>query len=221
MSKIETNVVKPQLNFTENLIDYILITEEAEKELDIKSQEITNFIDNNDGKGKSDEEKDKLYAEAQEIWNSYKDLLQETKYNFNLNRSQWKFITDLILTKIEYDVNTVFLGLELIDLFEAMKGTKFTNDYELKSFEVNATEVTYIYHLISTHKIKGLTKDAQTFSLILRKIGDISKVFNYYETLGKNLAGDVQDWVTAFEEGVTREIKNPTQTELQFEEEVK
>ena len=83
MSKIETNVVKPQINFTENLIDYILITEEAEKELDIKSQDITNFIDNNDGKGKSDEEKDKLYSEAQEIWTSYKDLLQETKYNFN------------------------------------------------------------------------------------------------------------------------------------------
>ena len=120
MSKIETNVIKPQINFTENLIDYILITEEGEKELDIKSQEITNFIDNNDGKGKSDEEKDKLYAQAQEVWSSYKDLLQETKYNFNLNRSQWKFITDLILTKVEYDVNTVFLGLELTELFLMM-----------------------------------------------------------------------------------------------------
>ena len=219
MSKIETSVIKPQISFTENLIDYILITEESEKELDVKSQDITNFIDNNEGKGKSDEEKDKLYSEAQEIWSVYKNLLQDTKYNFNLNRAQWKFITDLILTKVEYDVNTVFLGLELTNLFEGMKGTKFTNDYELKTFEVNATEVTYIYHLISTHKIKGLTKDALTFSQILRKIGDISKVFNYYETLGKNLSGDVQDWVAAFEEGVTREAKNPAQTELQFEEE--
>ena len=137
MSKIETNVIKPQINFTENLIDYILITEEAEKELDLKSQDITNFIDNNEGKGKSDEEKDKLYSEAQEIWSVYKNLLQDTKYNFNLNRSQWKFITDLILTKVEYDVNTVFLGLELTDLFEGMKVTKFSNDYELKTFEVN------------------------------------------------------------------------------------
>lgn len=217
MSKIETNVIKPQINFTENLIDYILISEDSEKELDIKSQDITNFIDSNDGKGKSDEEKDKLYSEAQEIWNVYKNLLQETKYNFNLNRSQWKFITDLILTKIEYDVNTVFLGLELTDLFEGMKVTKFSNDYELKTFEVNATEVTYIYHLISAHKIKGLTKDALTFSQILRKIGDISKVFNYYETLGKNLSADVQDWVATFEEGVIREVKNK-QTEIQFEE---
>lgn len=221
MSKIETNVIKPQINFSENLIDYTLIEEVSENKLDEKSQDITNFINSNEGKGKSDEEKDKLYSSAQEIWNSYKDILQDTKYNFNLNRSQWKFLTDLILTKVEYDVNTVFLGLELTDLFEGMKGTKFTNDYELKIFEVNATEVTYIYHLISTQKIKGLTKDAVTFSQILRKIGDISKVFNYYETLGKNLSGDVQDWVAAFEEGVTREVKNPAQTELQFEEEVK
>lgn len=216
MSKIETNVVKPQINFLEDTVEYILITEAAEKELDVKSEEITKFIDTRNGKGKSDEEKDKLYEEAQELWNSYKNLLQDTKYNFNLNRHQWKFITDLITNKVEYDVNTVFLGLELIDLFEGMKLTKYSNDYELISFDVNATEVTYIYHLISTHKIKGLTRDAVTFSQILRKIGDISKVFNYYETLGKNLSADVQDWVTAFEDGVTVEGKEDTQIKIEF-----
>jgi len=122
---------------------------------------------------------------------------------------------------LEYDVNTVFFAIELTELLGTMRDVKYSNDDELIAFPVNATEITYIYHLISTHKIKGLTKDAQTFSQILRKIGDISKVFNYYETLGKNLSGDVQDWVAAFEEGVTREVKNPAQTELQFEEEVK
>lgn len=220
MSKIETNVIKPQINFLEDVNEYILITEDAEKVLDVKSEEITNFINTKNGKGKSDEAKDKLYEEAQELWNSYKNILQDTKYQFNLNRSQWKFITDLIMNKVEYDVNTVFLGLELIDLFEGMKGTKYANDHQLIAFDVNATEVTYIYHLISTHKIKGLTRDAVTFSQILRKIGDISKVFNYYETLGKNLSTDVQDWVSAFEDGVTIEGKT-NQIELQFEEDVK
>jgi hypothetical protein len=39
------------------------------------------------------------------------------------------------------------------------------------------------------------------------KIGEISKIFNYYETYSKNLSGDIQDWVTAFEEGVFLEKK--------------
>jgi len=84
-----------------------------------------------------------------------------------------------------------------------MKGVKFQNDSELINFPVNATEITYIYHLIANHKVKGLTKDAFTFSQVLIRIGDISKVFNYYDTASKNLSTEIQDWVTLFEDGVT------------------
>ena len=133
--------------------------------------------------------------------------MRDTKYNFHLNRLQWKFLTDLILSKLEYDVNTVFFAIELTDLLGSMKDTKYTNDTELVSFEVNATEITYIYHLIAQHKIKGLTKDAYLFSQILVRIGSISKVFNYYDNYGKNLSTDVQNWVTSFEDGVTVESK--------------
>ena len=100
MSKIETSVVKPQLNFTENLQEYSLIASESENALDAKLQEIENYINTNDGKDKSDEEKDALYLYAQKIWQEYSDLLQETKYNFNLNRSQFKFLKNLILSPI-------------------------------------------------------------------------------------------------------------------------
>ena len=99
MSKIETSVVKPQLNFTENLQEYSLIASESENALDAKLQEIENYINTNDGKDKSDEEKDALYLYAQKIWQEYSDLLQETKYNFNLNRSQFKFLKNLLVTK--------------------------------------------------------------------------------------------------------------------------
>jgi hypothetical protein len=56
--------------------------------------------------------------------------------------------------------------------------------------------------LISKHKIKGLTKDAYTFSKLLLKIGDISKIFNYYEATSKNLSKDIQDWIVTFDKGV-------------------
>jgi hypothetical protein len=34
------------------------------------------------------------------------------------------------------------------------------------------TEVTYLYHIISTHKVRGLTSDAFNFANILRRIGE-------------------------------------------------
>jgi hypothetical protein len=159
-------------------------------------------MEGNDGKEKSDEEKDSLYKEAQNLWKEYTGSLKDAKYNFHLNRPQWKFLTDLILSKLEYDVNTVFFAIELTDLLGTMRDVKYTNDKELIAFPVNATEITYIYHLISKHKVKGLTKDSYLFSEVLVRIGSISKVFNYYDTYAKNLSTDIQNWVTAFEEGV-------------------
>ena len=87
-----------------------------------------------------------------------------------------------------------------------MKSAKYSSN-ELICQKVNATEITYIYHLISKHTVKGLSKNSFTFAEILMKIGEISKIFNYYETYSKNLSGDIQDWVTAFEEGVFLEKK--------------
>lgn len=214
MSTIETRVVKPEIKFFENETENLLITPFYENELDSRVQNIENFTNSNDGKGKTDEEKDELYKGAQELWVAYANSLKDAKYNFHLNRPQWKFITDLVLSKLEYDVNTVFFAIELTDLLGSMRDVKFTDDTQLIAFPVNATEITYIYHLISKHKVKGLTKDAYLFSEILIRIGNISKVFNYYDALGKSLSTDVQDWVATFEDGVNFENKVPESSEI-------
>jgi hypothetical protein len=205
MSKIETNVVKPKTSFFQNEVDNIILDINQEKILDEKLNDIESFMKNNEGKGKSEEEKDELYKNAQELWKSYATSLKETKYNFLLNKNQYNFLTTLILSKLEYDVNTVFLAIELTSLLGSMKSVKFKNDEELINFKVNATEITYIYHLISNHKVKGLTKDAYTFSQVLIRIGEISKLLNYYDVAGKNLSSEIQDWVALFEDGVVKE----------------
>lgn len=201
MSKIETNVVKPSLMFYANETNYTILDGQYENLLDSTIKTIENFILQT-GKGKTDEEKDTLYSEAQKLWNEYANHMKTAKYNFFLNRGQWKFITDLLISKLEYDVNTVFFAIELTDMLGDMRNVKYNNDEELKSTPVNATEITYIYHLISKYKVKGLTKESYLFSEILIKIGDISKLFNYYDAVGKNLSTDIQNWVTSFEEGV-------------------
>jgi hypothetical protein len=203
MEKIETKVIKPEISFIENDMVNLILTPQEESKLDSKIEEIESYIKINSGKGLSEEEKDNLYTSAQALWHSYVNSLKDAKYNFQLNRPQHKFLTDLLLTKLEYDVNTVFFAIELTDMLGGMKDIKFTNDTDLVAIPVNATEITYIYHLISKHKVKGLSRDSYTFSKLLLKIGGISKIFNYYEAASKNLSQDIQDWVTTFEEGVT------------------
>jgi hypothetical protein len=207
MTKIETNVVKPEIKFFENEVENLVISSNYESTLDTKISGIESFMSNNNGKGKSDSEKDELYKQSQILWRDYALNLKNTRYNFHLNRAQYKFLTDLILTKLEYDVNTVFFAIELTDMLASMKKIEFSNDKDLVLFEVNATEITYIYHLISKHKVKGLTKDAYTFTQILQRIGNISKIFNYYDTAGKTLSTDIQDWISSLEDGVSVEGK--------------
>ncbi len=213
MSNIVTNVVKPEIKFFENETENLVIDTFNEAILDGKISAIESYMENNSGKGKSDDEKDELYKNAQDLWKEYTNSLKAAKYNFHLNRPQWKFLTDLILSKLEYDVNTVFFAIELTNLLGSMKDVKYSNDKELLSFPVNATEITYIYHLISKHKVKGLTKDSYLFSEVLVRIGNISKVFNYYDTYAKNMSTDIQNWVTAFEDGVIVEKRRSAKVE--------
>jgi hypothetical protein len=214
MSDIQTNVVKPSVFFEENTNVFRNINEDFENNLDTKYQDVINFI-KIDGKGKTDLEKDSLYKEAQQLWNEYTNSLKSTKYNFNLNLRQWEFLNELILEKLEYNVNTIFLAIELTNILGTMKESSFSSDTESKAFLVDATELTYIYHLISEHKVVGLNKDTYTFSEILKRIGSVSKVFNYYDTIGKNLAADIQDWVALFDEGVSLDQSN--QLEINFD----
>jgi hypothetical protein len=211
--KFETNVIKPEVTIKRDEKELRLIDADVEANLDENIQEALNFIKNNTGKGKSNSEKDNLYLESQKLHKNFTQNLEKSKYNFYLNKNQWKFLTELILKKLEYDVNTVFFAIELRDLFDVMKTTKYSGD-EYISFSVNATEVTYIYHLISKHKVVGLTQDSYRFSEILLLIGSISKIFNYYDATSKNLSTDIQDWVVTFEDGVDFENRETVQAQI-------
>jgi hypothetical protein len=118
-----------------------------------------------------------------------------------LDKDQAKYLQDLIQNKLEYDVNSVFFAIEIKSLIDSIRNSKT----DISSFPMSATDVTYIYHLISQHKVRGLGKDSINFSQILLMIGSVSKIFNYYDTTGKNLATDIQDWVLTFDDGVNFE----------------
>ena len=167
----------------------------------------------NTGAGLTDLEKDTLYADSQKVYVEYKKALRDVKFNLYLNRHQYNFLTDVLLKKLEYDVNTVFIAIELTKILGTMEGTKYSNDNEIKVFEVDATELTYIYHLIQPYKVKGLTKEAYTFSKLLVRIGELSKVINYYDSYAKNLTEEIQKWALTLdgEQVLQGEVLSQTQ----------
>lgn len=198
--QIETNVVKPSLSIFENEAEYRLITVQSETELDNGIEAIENFMRNNDGTNKSEVEKDQLYYDAKQLWGAYTNTLRGVKFSFYLNRKQYQFITELLRDKLEYDVNTIFLAIELTDMLgQWVTEGSAKDDVTVKAYTADATEITYIYHLIAKHKVKGLTNSSYLFAQILRKIGEVSKIINYYDTSAKNLSGEIQKWVASWE----------------------
>lgn len=214
-TQIETNVVKPNLSIFENEMEYRLISFQSEMELDKGIQDIVEFMMSNDGTSKSDQEKDMLYYDAKQLWSIYANTLRNVKFSFYLNRKQYQFITELLRDKLEYDVNTIFLAIELTDMLGqwVSEGTA-KDDTTIKGYSADATEITYIYHLIAKHKVKGLTNQSYLFAQILRKIGDVSKIINYYDTTAKNLSGDIQKWVASWEpmESMEQQTESETKT---------
>lgn len=196
---------KPKIEIVENEKTYLLLDSEYELNLDSIINNLEGYMKGNSGKGKSDEEKDELYKEAQDMWKEYRDALKDTKFNLHLNRDQYNLLSDILVSKLEYDADTVFVAIELTSALASMREHKFQDEKEVFPFQVNATELTYIYHLIAKWKVKGLTKTSYTFADILMRIANVSKLFNYYDSWAKYLSEYIQNWVTSFEEGVTIE----------------
>lgn len=210
--QIETMVVKPPMSIMEQEVEHRIISNFDEVALDEAIQNIEQFMVDNIGYGMPEEEKDRLYAEAKVLWNKYAEILRNVKFTFYLNRKQYQFLTELLRDKLEYDVNTIFLAIELTNMLGSwhMSGTN-RDDSTLKGYSSDATEITYMYHLISKHKVKGLTNSTYLFAEVLRRIGEISKVINYYDNAAKQLSTDIQNWVAAFEDVPTTQPKEEAQ----------
>ena len=206
--KLEVNTVKPEISFSIDGVDLRILDIGSEFRLDSSIDSIRTFMLNTNGLGKTEEQKDMDYANAQVMWKSYQQDLRVVKFNFNLDRSQYTLLTDILLKKLEYGVDNIFIAIELTELLGSMHGTKYNDDNQIKSFACNATEITYIYHLIQNYKVKGITKETYTFSKILLRIGEISKLVSYYDANAKNLTKDIAEWALTLDGngGILEEI---------------
>jgi len=198
--EIETQVVKPKMLTTFEDKEYRILSEELESSLDNAVKDLENFMAFNHGLGKSEIEKDELYTKSKELWSKYVEIFRSTNLNFYLNSNQFEYFSEMLRDKIEYDINTIFFAIELTNTLgkwvtqEGTKGKK-----EVKSYETDPVSANYIYHLISTVKVKGLTDEAYLFSQVLKKVHEIVKIVNFYDNHAKSLSKDIQSWVASFE----------------------
>ena len=198
MSKEQFSLTqKPDLSFERDGKTYLIISEEQSSKLDKLMENVTNFMkENSDGKDLSDEEKLQLFAQAQNLWNEYANELKDTKFFMRMTPDVSKYVAQLLNDKIEYDVNSVFFAIEIADRIKDLRKLK-DEDHTL---ELNTTEITYFYHLLSSHKVKGLTKDTYAFVDFLLRIGEISKVINYYNTWAEHLQSDIHIWTSTMDD---------------------
>ncbi len=202
-TQLENHVIKPSVSIYEKETEYRLMPVMSELSLDSKIAQVENFMMYNSGLGKSEEEKDQLYEDVRKLWHSFTSEFKEVVYTFYLNKKQYDYLLNLLNNEMEYDVNTVFFAIELVKLLGEWKSEGSSNsENELKGYLADATETTYIYHLIAKHKVKGINENTHLFSDILLRIGEISKIVSYYDTHAKHLSKVIQEWVASFDEQI-------------------
>lgn len=197
---------KPKSSFIENGKTYLLMNDSYEIELNSKIKELNDYMSTNIGKGKTDEEKDNLYKKAQSLWIDCGTTFKDMKYNFNLNRAQYELLTDIILNKTIYDVNSILIYAEISDFLKNMHSiAKYKDTEEIIAYPINRTEISCIYHLFSKYTIKGISNSTYRFGEITQRICDINLLINYYNEYVNitKLSEDIMSWTASFEEGVT------------------
>lgn len=198
--EIQTNVVRPKMFTKFNDEELRILPAENESRLNSAVKEVENFILQNNGKGLSDAEKDYLYAGAKSLWENYVTILRDTKLTLFLNSDQFDYFSKILMEEIEYDVNTIHFGIELTDTLGTWLKRELEGNVQVSSYDADPVSFNYINHLISTVKVKGLTQESYLFAQVLRKVSEIMKIVNFYDSHAKSLSKDIQEWVAAFEE---------------------
>lgn len=198
--KFISKAEKPRFSMEVKGEEYRFISKEDEDHIEKTIEDIKTFVSEKGGSNTSEEEKLELQKELGELWDSLgnKDngYLSQIKYGFVLNRKQYNLLISLLRDKMEYDINTLFFAIELTEfLGSTLEEKTFEDDEKPIVFDLSATDMTYLYTVLSKHVCKGLTSKTYLFSEIIRRIGDISKVINYYNNISSDLSENlIRNW---------------------------
>lgn len=185
--------------------EYTLIDEKYDLEVEARINDLKDYMTTTTGEGEDEHTKDEIYGKAKELWNLMTDAINGAKFNLNLTKEEYNYLVDLLENEFEYDANTMFFVVELLNWIDNVGGKDIKNDIDKEAVQATATEITLIFHIIGKHKIKGLCKEAFLYMEIIKRITEISKLYDYWNNISKELSQEIQHWVASFEEGVSIE----------------
>lgn len=150
-------------------------------------------------------EREIQYKKYQDNTIEYLKSLAEMHYNFILENKEYLFLKNVIVGKLSYNRENVFVGLQVKEDFftryDSEKSTSKTslfkdNDFEM--FMMDIKELTRISHLLSFYEVHGLDDRSDIFASIVRKISTITTVWEYYDTKAKIFEDVAQNWLNGF-----------------------
>jgi hypothetical protein len=219
MSDEQRNIVDEQLKALLNS-DLVLRKEDRERIENLIS-EVEVFYDEAISEDK--ENRETTYTNYVAKIEEFGRTMASVLYNLQLTRDEYLFAKDTIFKKLEYDRENVFVALmvrdEFFNKYDGETHSTVKTDIEFDDvdgkkigvFPIDINNLTRISHLLGLYRVKDITsKKADYFASIVKKIGDISKIFNYYKVRGEQLQTKGDNWLKGFEKFDKEELGEPT-----------
>lgn len=199
-----------------------ILKKEDKENIDSLIESINNFYKTEIPSDKV--EREKVYLEYVSKIEEFGKTLSGIVYSFQLSKEEYLFLKDTLLKKLEYDRENVFIALLIRDNFFYKYDTitdpnktsikmEDMNGKFVTSLPININDLTRISHLLGMYTIKDIiSKKADIFASCIGKIGDISKIFNYYKTKGEQLQNGGDNWLKGFEVYDEDELNETGQT---------
>jgi len=194
----------------------VIASKETQETINEKSEQIITFLkENSDVSKLSDEEKDEKHQQIKDLWDEYSTYLRDIEYNFKLTGHEFHYLRNLILKKNGYDENTLFVALKVKEeFFDSIdiKSVKKTAD-TIDNLTIQINILTLVHHVIKDNIVRDL-EDPKTlmFATILTSLGNISKVFNKWNSDSEELSKNIYTWTIGLEEEEKEKIKEQLQT---------
>ena len=154
----------------------------------------------------SEEDKNKVYAEATKIWNEYTEYLKGIQYNVELTGAEYKYMKDMIVNKLHYNETTIFLAIKFKEAFLDVIDNihKIDKNDVPHTLPITINDITLYHHLTKDLTVKGLSADAYLFRGIVTQIGQVYKIFNVWNKESEELSNKIYNLNKGFEpEAVT------------------